>query len=80
MQSSESNPVIRTVYVDEFVYVGKEDLKQRRSNNTKKKKIVAATGLDDKGGVKRAYFKRIEDYSSNELGKIFEIIYQHKQK
>lgn len=47
MQSSELNPVIGTVYVDEFVYGGKEDLKQGRSNNTKKKKIVAALELDE---------------------------------
>ena len=72
MQSSELNPVIGTVYVDDFVYGRREDLKQGRSNNTKKKKIVAAVELDDKGGVKRAYFKRIDDYSSGELGKIFQ--------
>ena len=72
MKSSELNPIVGTVYVDEFVYGGKEDLKQGRSNNTKKKKIVAAVEIDDKGGVKRAYFKRIDDYSSGELGKIFQ--------
>lgn len=43
MKSSESNPIVGTVYVDEFVYGGKEDLKQGRSNDSKKKKIVAAT-------------------------------------
>lgn len=72
MKSSELNPIVGTVYVDEFVYGGKEDLKQGRSNDSKKKKIVAAVEIDDKGGVKRAYFKRIDDYSSGELGKIFE--------
>lgn len=71
MKSSELNPIVGTVYVDEFVYGGKEDLKQVRSNNSKKKKIVAVVEIDDKGGVKRAYFKRIDDYSSDELGKIF---------
>ena len=71
MKSSELNPIVGTVYVDEFVYGGKEDLKQGRSNNSKKKKIVAAVEIDDKGGVKRAYFKRIDDYSSGELSKIF---------
>jgi hypothetical protein len=80
MQSSELNPVIGTVYVDEFVYGGREDLKQGRSNNTKKKKIVAAVELDDKGGVKRAYFKRIDDYSSGELGKIFQSHISSKAK
>jgi hypothetical protein len=72
MKSSESNPIIGTVFVDEFVFGGKEDLKQGRSNNTKKKKIVAAVELSENGGVKRAYFKKIDDYSSDELGKIFQ--------
>jgi hypothetical protein len=72
MKSSELQPIIGTVFVDEFVYGGKEDLKQGRSNNSKKKKVVAAVELDDKGGVRRAYFKKIDDYSSDELGKIFE--------
>ena len=71
MKSSELNPIIGTVYVDEFVYGGRENLKQGRSNDSKKKKIVAAVEIDDKGGVKRAYFKRIDDYSSGELSKIF---------
>lgn len=71
MKSSELHPVVGTVYIDEFVYGGREDLKQGRSSDSKKKKIVAAVELDEKGGVKRAYFKRIDDYSSDELGKIF---------
>lgn len=66
MKSSELNPIIGTVYVDEFVYGGRENLKQGRSNDSKKKKIVAAVEIDDKGGVKRAYFKRIDDYSSGD--------------
>lgn len=71
MKSSELNPIIGTVYVDEFVYGGKEDLKQGRSNNSKKKKIVAAVEIDDKGGIKRAYFKKIDNYSSGEIAKVF---------
>ena len=50
----------------------KEDLKQGRSTDSKKKKIVAAVEIDPKGGIKRAYFKKIDDYSSTELNKIFE--------
>lgn len=80
MKSSELNPVVGTVYVDEFVYGGKEDLKQGRSNDSKKKKIVAAVEIDDEGGIKRAYFKRIDDYSSDELGKFFVAIYLLRQK
>jgi len=72
MKSSELNPIVGTVYVDEFVYGAKEDLKQGRSNNSKKKKIVAAVEIDNKGGVKRAYFKRIDNYSSGEINKIFQ--------
>lgn len=72
MKSSEQNPIVGTVYVDEFVYGGKEDLKQGRSTDSKKKKIVAAVEIDPKGGIKRAYFKKIDDYSSTELNKIFE--------
>ena len=71
MESSELYPITGHVLVDEFVYGGKEDLKQGRSNNSKKKKIVAAVEVDEKRGVKRAYFKRIDNYSSKELSKIF---------
>ena len=71
MKSSELNPIVGHVLVDEFVYGGKEDLKQGRSNDSKKKKIVAAIEVDEKRGVKRAYFKRIDNYSSKELSKIF---------
>ena len=31
-----------------------------------------AIEIDENRGVKRAYFKKIENYSSNELGKIFD--------
>jgi len=72
MKSSECYPITGTVIVDEFVYGGKENLKQGRSTDSKKKKIVAAVEIDDKGGVKRAYFKVIKDYSSESLEKIFD--------
>src|SRR5699024_9907210 len=71
MESSESYPIDGDVLVDEFVFGGKEDLKQGRSNDSKKKKIVAAVEVAKNQGVKRAYFKRIDNYSSDELGKIF---------
>ena len=71
MKSSESQPMTGQVFVDEFVYGGKEDLKQGRSKDSKKKKIVVVVEVDKKRGVKRAYFKRIENYSSKELNKIF---------
>lgn len=71
MKSSELHPINGHVLIDEFVYGGKEDLKQGRSNDSKKKKIVVAVEVDNKRGVKRAYFKRIDNYSSKELSKIF---------
>jgi transposase-like protein len=71
MKSSETAPIVGTVYVDEFVYGSREDLKQGRSTQSKKKKIVAAVEIDDSGGIKRAYFKRIDNYSSEQLRKIF---------
>jgi DNA-binding transcriptional regulator GbsR (MarR family) len=72
MKSSQLQPLVGLVFVDEFVFGGKEDLKQGRSKDSRKKKIVAAIELTDKGGVKRAYFKKLEDYSSKEIEKIFE--------
>lgn len=71
MKSSETLPMKGLVTVDEFVFGGQEDLKQGRSNDSKKKKIVVAIETDTKGGIKRAYFKKIDDYSSISLGKIF---------
>lgn len=72
MKSSELHPIVEKVFVDEFVFGGKEDLKQGRSNNSKKKKIIVAVEVDKNRGVKRAYFKAISDYSSKELRKIFD--------
>lgn len=72
MKSSGNFPMTGTVVVDEFVFGGKEDLKQGRSTDGKKKKVVAAVEIDEKGGVKRAYFKGISDYSSTSLVGIFE--------
>lgn len=71
MESSELHPMIGSVVVDEFVFGGKENLKQGRSNDSKKKKLVMAVELTNQKGVKRAYIKRIENYSSKELNKIF---------
>lgn len=71
MESSESIPIAGTVYVDEFVFGGKENLKQGRSSDSKKKKVVVAVEIDKVKGVKRVYFKSIENYSSKELNKIF---------
>jgi len=72
MESSQQQPMEGDVHVDEFVYGGKENLKQGRSYDTKKKKLVVAVELSDKGKVKRVYFNKLEDYSSKSLQVIFD--------
>lgn len=72
MQSSKKYPIVGDVQVDEFVLGGKETLKQGRSKDSKKKKIVGAVELSEKGKVKRVYFNKIDDYSSKSLSCIFE--------
>ena len=62
-------PVNRTkmndrVQVDEFTIGGKEEGKQGRSYDTKKKKVLCAMELTDRGKVKRFYALKIPDFSS----------------
>lgn len=71
MKSSGKDPMDGDVIVDEFVFGGREDLKQGRSTDSKKKKIVAAVQKDG-SGIKRFYFKPIEDYSCASLRVIFD--------
>jgi len=72
MQSSMKHPIVGEVQVDEFVFGGKESLKQGRSKDVKKKKIAGAVELSDKRKIKRVYFNKIDDYSSKSLRCIFE--------
>lgn len=71
MKSSGNNPMDGNVHIDEFVIGGKEEGKVGRSYNSKKKKVVCAVQLTDKGKVKRMYSMRIDNYSSKELKKLF---------
>jgi hypothetical protein len=61
------HPIVGEVQVDEFVFGGKESLKQGKSKDVKKKKIVGAVELSEKGKVKRVYFNKIDDYSSKNI-------------
>ncbi len=70
MKSSKAYPLSGDVQVDEFVFGGKENLKQGRSTDSKKKKIIGAVELTDEGKVKRVYFNKIDDYSSKSLSSI----------
>lgn len=72
MKSSKAYPLSGDVQVDEFVFGGKESLKQGRSTDSKKKKIIGALELTDEGKVKRVYFNKIDDYSSKSLSSIFD--------
>ncbi len=72
MKSSENHPMDGNVHIDEFVVGGKEKGKVGRSYNSKKKKVVTAVELTDKGKIKRMYAVKIDNFSSKELEKIFE--------
>ena len=72
MKSSGTQPMEGSVHIDEFVVGGKEEGKVGRSYDSKKKKIVCAVELSDKGKVKRMYSMKIDNYSSKELKKIFD--------
>ena len=67
MKSSENYPMNGTVHIDEFVIGGKEKGKVGRSYNSKKKKIVTAVELTNKGKIKRMYALKIDNYSAKEL-------------
>ena len=72
MKSSENHPMDGTVHIDEFVIGGKEKGKVGRSYKSKKKKVVAAVELTDKGKIKRMYALQIDNFSAKELQAIFD--------
>ncbi len=71
MKSSGNYPMDGDVHVDEFVIGGKEQGKVGHSYDSKKKKIITAVGLTDKGKVQRMYALQIDNFSAKELEKIF---------
>ena len=71
MESSQQQEMVGEVHVDEFVYGGKENLKQGRSYDSKKKKLIVTVELTDKGKVKCVYFDKPKDFSSKSLQTIF---------
>jgi len=72
MKSSENYPMDGTIHIDEFVVGGREKGKVGRSYNSKKKKVVTALELTDKGKIKRMYALKIDNFSAKELEKIFD--------
>lgn len=73
MKSSGTHPIEGNVHIDEFVIGGKEEGKIGRSYDSKKKKIVCAVELTEEGKVKRMYSMKIENYSTKELKKLFDM-------
>lgn len=72
MKSSDSYPMKDKVYVDEFVIGGHEAGAKGRKNESKKIKGIMAVEVTDKNRIKRLYSLTIENYGSEELGKIFD--------
>jgi len=72
MKSSENHPMDGMVHIDEFVVGGREKGKVGRSYNSKKKKVVTAVELTNKGKIKRMYALKIDNFSAKELEKIFD--------
>ena len=70
MASSVLQPIIGPVFGNEFVVGDTEELKEGRSNNSKKKLIIAVE-TNDSGAIKKAYFDQLEDYPYEEKRKIF---------
>ena len=72
MRSSKQYPLSGTVHVDEF-YAGEyEEGKSGRNHESKKRLIVVALEILDKGGVGRAYAQVINDASAKEFKPFFD--------
>lgn len=72
MKSGENHPMQGNIHTDEFVVGGRETGKQGRSYDTKKSKVNCAIELTDKGGLKRIYALKINDFSSKSLRVLFD--------
>jgi len=72
MKSSENHPMDGEIHIDEFVVGGKEKGKVGRSYDSKRKKVVCAVELTDKGKIKRMYALKIDNFSSKQLKKMFD--------
>lgn len=71
MSSSMRHPLTGTVHVDEFLVGEYEEGQIGRSSESKKRLVVVALEILDKGGVGRAYAKVIEHASGKEFKPFF---------
>jgi len=72
MASSKRFPLAGTVHVDEFLIGEYEEGKQGRSSDSKKRLVIVALEIMEKGGVGRAYAQVIDHASSKEFKPFFE--------
>jgi hypothetical protein len=70
MKSSEMQPLIGRVDVDEFVVGGHEEGQPGRSDGQKRKVMIAVEQVND--GIGRAYAKVIDDFSAKSFKPFFE--------
>lgn len=71
MRSSKKHPLFGIVHVDEFFVGEYEEGKTGRSSRSKKRLVVVALEVLDKGGVGRAYAKVINHASGEEFKPFF---------
>jgi hypothetical protein len=80
MGSSQQYPLTGKVEVDEAFIGGKEQGNKGRGNKSKDTIVVAIEKTKHESGTKRAYAMKIDNTSSEELKKIFEVhIYTQAQ-
>ncbi len=72
MSSTTNYPMVGKVYVDEFVIGGYEKGAVGRKGDSKKIKAIMAVEVTDKNRIKRVYSLKIDNYSTNELSRIFD--------
>jgi len=65
MGSSDKHPMERNVQVDEFVFGGKETLKQGRSKDSMKKKLVEVVELTETGKVFFLFLRKVSVLKRN---------------
>lgn len=79
MSSSGAHPLEGVCEVDEILIGGKQEGKRGRGAQGKKKASILIE-KDNKGGIKRAYGVKIDDFSTKELRKIFDKHISEKAK
>jgi hypothetical protein len=72
MASRETSKISAEVQVKAFAYGWKEDFRPTKSRSPRRKKLLSAIEINNKGCIVQAHFKHINNYSYKELSSIFE--------